>query len=141
MLVSKARYEGYSEESPVIRWFWEIVEGFSQELMNTFIQFVTGSPKITVFNSNFNITIEKVYDVNCLPVAHTWYASPHAASTPSTCPSTPPRNSSRRNSSPPSARATTASAYSDIPLTAYILLSPINAYILISLYILLSKAR
>lgn len=105
----------------MIRWFWEIVEGFSQELMNTFIQFVTGSPKIAVFNSNFNITIEKVYDVNCLPVAHTWYSSAHVASTPSTSPSTPPRNSSRRSSSPPSARATTASAFSDVivRLTAY----------------------
>lgn len=41
--------------------------------MNTFIQFVTGSPKISVFNSNFSITIEKAYDTNCLPVAHTWY--------------------------------------------------------------------
>lgn len=41
--------------------------------MNTFIQFVTGSPKISVFNSNFSITIEKAYDINCLPVAHTWY--------------------------------------------------------------------
>lgn len=41
--------------------------------MNTFIQFVTGSPKITVYNSNFSITIEKVYEIECLPVAHTWY--------------------------------------------------------------------
>lgn len=41
--------------------------------MNTFIQFVTGSPKITVFNSNFSITIEKVYEIQNLPVAHTWY--------------------------------------------------------------------
>lgn len=57
----------------MIKWFWSIVEGFNQDLMNTFIQFVTGSPKITVFNGNFNITIEKVYDINCLPVAHTWY--------------------------------------------------------------------
>lgn len=73
MLIGKAKYEGYSEESPVIKWFWSIVEGFNQDLMNTFIQFVTGSPKITVFNGNFNITIEKVYDINCLPVAHTWY--------------------------------------------------------------------
>lgn len=73
MLVGKAKYEGYSEESPVVRWFWSIVEGFNQDLMNTFIQFVTGSPKIAVFNGNFSITIEKVYDVNCLPVAHTCF--------------------------------------------------------------------
>jgi hypothetical protein len=25
MLISKARYEGYSAESAVIRWFWELV--------------------------------------------------------------------------------------------------------------------
>lgn len=43
--------------------------------MNTFIQFVTGSPKITVYNSNFSITIEKVYEIECLPVAHTWYSN------------------------------------------------------------------
>jgi len=57
MLISKARYEGYSADSAVIKWFWSIVETFDQEKMNTFIQFVTGSPKITVYNSNFSITI------------------------------------------------------------------------------------
>jgi hypothetical protein len=113
MLVSKARYEGYSEESPIIKWFWEIVEGFSQDLMNTFIQFVTGSPKITVFNSNFNITIEKVYDINCLPVAHTWYNLYHAALTPSTFLNIQRRRYCKANSSRPSARAITASVYSD----------------------------
>ena len=72
MLKSKAKYEGYSAESAVVKWFWEIVETFDQEKMNIFIQFVTGSPKITVFNSNFSISIEKVYEVESLPVAHTW---------------------------------------------------------------------
>lgn len=79
MLISKAKYEGYSAETAVIRWFWELIETFDQEKMNTFIQFVTGSPKITVYNSNFSITIEKVYDIECLPVAHTWYSSPYAS--------------------------------------------------------------
>ena len=113
MLVSKARYEGYSEESPIIKWFWEIVEGFSQELMNTFIQFVTGSPKITVFNSNFNITIEKVYDINCLPVAHTWYVLPDAALTLSTCLNIRVRRFCKTSSLWRFARETTVSAYCD----------------------------
>jgi hypothetical protein len=30
MLVSKAKYEGFSEESAVIKWFWSIVEEFNQ---------------------------------------------------------------------------------------------------------------
>jgi hypothetical protein len=81
----------------VIKWFWEIVEGFTQDLMNTFIQFVTGSPKITVFNSNFSITIEKVYDVNCLPVAHTWYSLCYIVLKLWTCPSTLRRRSCRRS--------------------------------------------
>lgn len=63
LLIGKAKYEGYSADSQIIRWFWSIVESFDQEKMNTFIQFVTGSPKITVFNSNFSITIEKVYEI------------------------------------------------------------------------------
>ena len=52
-----------------------MVGSFDQQKMNLFIQFVTGSPKITVFNSNFSITIEKVYEVDCLPVAHTCFNS------------------------------------------------------------------
>jgi hypothetical protein len=97
----------------VIKWFWNLVEGFNQDLMNTFIQFVTGSPKIAVFNSSFSITIEKVYDINCLPVAHTWYFPIYLASTPSTYPSTPREKFSRRNYSLPSVRETTASEYFD----------------------------
>ena len=78
-------------------------------MMNTFIQFVTGSPKITVFNSNFNITIEKVYDVNCLPVAHTWYLLLYSVSTPLIFPNIQLVRFCRRSWSLPSAKVTTVS--------------------------------
>jgi len=31
--------------------------------MNKFIQFLTGSPKIPIFNLGFQVTIERVFDV------------------------------------------------------------------------------
>jgi len=33
---------------------------------------LTGSPKLPIFNPNFEITIERVFEVKNLPVAHTW---------------------------------------------------------------------
>ena len=64
--------EGYTETSVIIKWLWETLESYNQEQLNKFIQFLTGSPKLPIFNPNFEITIERVFNVNNLPVAHTW---------------------------------------------------------------------
>jgi hypothetical protein len=39
-------YHNYTEESPVIQWFWEVMEEFSNEERAEFLQFVTGSSKV-----------------------------------------------------------------------------------------------
>lgn len=59
----------------MIKWFWEIVAQFNQKQMNKFLQFITGAPKVSIYNSNFEFIIEKPYgdDLNRLPVAHTCF--------------------------------------------------------------------
>lgn len=39
-------YSGYSAASPVIQWFWEVVQGFSKEDKARLLQFVTGTSKV-----------------------------------------------------------------------------------------------
>lgn len=43
--------------------------------MNCFIQFLTGAPKVSIYDSSFSMTIEKTYgeDEERLPVAHTCF--------------------------------------------------------------------
>ncbi|KAF5950451.1 hypothetical protein HYC85_012444 [Camellia sinensis] len=39
-------YSGYSAASPVIQWFWEVVQSFSKEDKARLLQFVTGTSKL-----------------------------------------------------------------------------------------------
>lgn len=41
-------YSGYSMASPVIQWFWEVVQGFSKEDKARLLQFVTGTSKVCI---------------------------------------------------------------------------------------------
>lgn len=41
-------YSGYSAASPVIQWFWEVVQGFSKEDKARLLQFVTGTSKVHI---------------------------------------------------------------------------------------------
>ena len=43
--------------------------------MNKFLQFITGAPKVSIYNHNFSFVIEKPYGdgENRLPVAHTCF--------------------------------------------------------------------
>ena len=75
-LKKKAKYEeGYTENSKIIKWLWEIIAGFNQKEMNKFIQFLTGAPKVSIYDPNFSFVVEKTYgdDVARLPVAHTCF--------------------------------------------------------------------
>lgn len=45
-LRSNTAYSGYSSASPVIQWFWEVVQGFSKEDRARLLQFVTGTSKV-----------------------------------------------------------------------------------------------
>jgi E3 ubiquitin-protein ligase HUWE1 len=41
-------YQGYTENSQQIKWFWEYMEGINSEEKMNFLQYVTGSSKVPV---------------------------------------------------------------------------------------------
>lgn len=45
--------------------------------MNRFLQFITGAPKVSIYNHSFQFVIEKPYgeDESRLPVAHTCFTT------------------------------------------------------------------
>ncbi|KAK4359158.1 hypothetical protein RND71_021387 [Anisodus tanguticus] len=45
-LKANTEYSGYSPASPVIQWFWEVVQAFSKEDKARLLQFVTGTSKV-----------------------------------------------------------------------------------------------
>ena len=74
-------YENYTEETPIIKYFWEIIESYDNNERAEFLQFVTGSSKVPLegFRALQGIggvnkfLISKVFDKNFdrLPTAHT----------------------------------------------------------------------
>jgi E3 ubiquitin-protein ligase HUWE1 len=74
-------YENYNEETPIIKYFWEILETFDNDERAEFLQFVTGSSKVPMegFGALQGIggvnkfKISKVFekDFDRLPTAHT----------------------------------------------------------------------
>ncbi|XP_062194138.1 E3 ubiquitin-protein ligase UPL1-like isoform X2 [Phragmites australis] len=81
-LKANTEYIGYSAASPVIQWFWEVVESFSKEDMARLLQFVTGTSKVPLegFKALQGISgpqrfqIHKAYgDPDRLPSAHTCF--------------------------------------------------------------------
>jgi E3 ubiquitin-protein ligase HUWE1 len=53
---SNTEYSGYSPASPVIQWYWEVVQGFSKEDKARLLQFVTGTSKVFLFNKFLCLT-------------------------------------------------------------------------------------
>lgn len=43
---SNTRLKHCSTETPVVKWFWIIVEGYSEEMRARLLQFVTGSSRV-----------------------------------------------------------------------------------------------
>ncbi len=39
-------YQGYSPTDPVIKWYWEILEEYTNEDLARLVQFITGTSKI-----------------------------------------------------------------------------------------------
>ena len=78
---NNTQYENYNEETPIIKYFWEIIESFDNDERAEFLQFVTGCSKVPLEGfsalqgiggiNKFKIT--KVFDKNFerLPTAHT----------------------------------------------------------------------
>ncbi|KAH1262812.1 E3 ubiquitin-protein ligase UPL2 [Glycine max] len=81
-LRANTEYSGYSAASPVIQWFWEVVQGLSKEDKARLLQFVTGTSKVPLegfsalqgISGSQKFQIHKAYgSPDHLPSAHTWY--------------------------------------------------------------------
>ncbi|THG14077.1 hypothetical protein TEA_017327 [Camellia sinensis var. sinensis] len=75
-------YSGYSAASPVIQWFWEVVQSFSKEDKARLLQFVTGTSKVPLegfstlqgISGSQKFQIHKAYgSPDHLPSAHTCF--------------------------------------------------------------------
>ncbi|CAK8568158.1 unnamed protein product [Lathyrus sativus] len=81
-LRANTEYSGYSAASPVIQWFWEVVQGFSKEDKARLLQFVTGTSKVPLegfsalqgISGSQKFQIHKAYgSSDHLPSAHTCF--------------------------------------------------------------------
>ncbi|KAG0456444.1 hypothetical protein HPP92_024232 [Vanilla planifolia] len=81
-LRANTEYSGYSNASPIIQWFWDVLQVFSKEDKARFLQFVTGTSKVPLegFSALQGISgaqrfqIHKAYgSPNHLPSAHTCF--------------------------------------------------------------------
>jgi hypothetical protein len=81
-LQANTEYMGYTKDSTVIVWLWELIEELSQSERAEFLQFVTGTSRVPLGGfKNLQGTsglqrfqIQKAYGKeNLLPRAHTWY--------------------------------------------------------------------
>ncbi|KAF5739795.1 putative E3 ubiquitin protein ligase upl2 [Tripterygium wilfordii] len=79
---ANTEYSGYSAASPVIQWFWEVVQGFSKEDKARLLQFVTGTSKVPLegfsalqgISGSQKFQIHKAYGSHDhLPSAHTCF--------------------------------------------------------------------
>ncbi|KAK9930153.1 hypothetical protein M0R45_027205 [Rubus argutus] len=79
---ANTEYSGYSPASPVIQWFWEVVQGLSKEDKARLLQFVTGTSKVPLegfsalqgISGSQKFQIHKAYgSPDHLPSAHTCF--------------------------------------------------------------------
>ncbi|KAJ8541277.1 hypothetical protein K7X08_002093 [Anisodus acutangulus] len=81
-LRANTEYSGYSPASPVIQWFWEVIQAFSKEDKARLLQFVTGTSKVPLegfsalqgISGSQKFQIHKAYgSPDHLPSAHTCF--------------------------------------------------------------------
>merc|ERR1719421_1625714 len=74
-------YSGYTETTPVIRWFWKCLGEMTQEQKAWFLQFVTGTSQVPLegfkglvgMRGPQKFSIHKAYGEDRLPTAHTCF--------------------------------------------------------------------
>ncbi|CAI1516587.1 hypothetical protein SEUBUCD646_0J02280 [Saccharomyces eubayanus] len=67
---------GFSDDSKIVRWFWEIIEDWDYPLQKKLLQFVTASDRIPATGIStipFKISQLGTHDSNDLPLAHTCF--------------------------------------------------------------------
>jgi E3 ubiquitin-protein ligase HUWE1 len=80
-LRKNTEYRGFTVDSPVIQWFWQIVGEFAQEEKALLLQFVTGTSKVPLdgfkalvgMSGPQKFQIYKAHDTTRLPTAHTCF--------------------------------------------------------------------
>lgn len=77
MLRTVTKYkDGYTNKTPVIEWFWEVISSWDVELQSKLLQFITGSDRVPATGINtlsFRISKLNENDDTSLPVAHTCF--------------------------------------------------------------------
>lgn len=77
MLRSVTRYQGgFTDESPVINWFWDILQSWDYKLQGKVLQFITSSnrvPATGISTLPFKISRLGSRDDHGLPIAHTCF--------------------------------------------------------------------
>lgn len=80
-LQDNTEYQGYAPDSPLITWFWEVMEEFSNEQRAQLLQFVTGSSKVPLegfkaLRGSSGVQLFQIHKSFAaserLPTAHTW---------------------------------------------------------------------
>ena len=73
------QYYEYSNDDPIIRWFWEWFESTSEENRYKYLRFVSGRSKLPQSNLGYNYThkINKTYNNNLYPTSHTCFFTLH----------------------------------------------------------------
>ncbi|XP_054168637.1 probable E3 ubiquitin-protein ligase HECTD2 [Oppia nitens] len=68
-------YEGYLENEPIIRYFWDTVKSFSIDMQKDFLRFVTGSDRVPINGmSDMNFKISALNsNTDMLPISHTCF--------------------------------------------------------------------
>jgi len=74
-LKSLIRYVGYTGKDEIIKWFWEVMEEYTEEERTSFLFFVTGSSALPPKGyGDVKIVIKKYHaSVTSLPIAHTCF--------------------------------------------------------------------
>ncbi|XP_054709965.1 ubiquitin-protein ligase E3A-like [Uloborus diversus] len=74
-LEEATEYDGYLSDTPIIRWFWELVHDFKLEQKRKLLQFTTGSDRVPVGGlSKLKLVIARHGpDSDRLPIAHTCF--------------------------------------------------------------------
>lgn len=65
---------GYDKDHQTVKFFWEVFHSLSEEEKKKFLLFLTGTDRIPILGMTAKrMTIQKTYDANYLPVAHTCF--------------------------------------------------------------------
>lgn len=77
MLQRAATYRGYTPDSEIVQWFWEVVKNYPEEKQKNLLEFVTASSRVPVNGAeSLTFVIEKLTgDTDSLPGSSTCFST------------------------------------------------------------------